>query len=205
MLEAANLACIRGERLLFKELSFSIRPGELLVVGGANGSGKTSLLRMLCGLLLPAAGEIRWQGRSMGSMRDVYPAAMMYIGHPNGLKDELTGLENLRFATALSGAPASRERIRRALARMGLGERELLPTGWLSQGQKRRTALARLLLSDSSLWILDEPFTALDKAAVELVQSLLEEHLRDDGLVVLTTHQDLEVAAPRLQRLHLAQ
>lgn len=203
MLEATNLACVRGDRQLFEGLNFSVKPTELLHVKGMNGSGKTSLLRTLSGLSSPAEGRIVWKGQDVRNLSEEYHKDLIYLGHLNGIKAELTALENLRVAAALSGAVLPTDRVWAALARLGLSGYEDLPTKVLSQGQKRRVALARLLVSDSPLWILDEPFTALDISAVALLQSILEGHLARGGLVVLTTHQDFSLMSGTVRHLQL--
>jgi heme exporter protein A len=195
-LEAHGLACRRGDRQLFSGLSFALPPGEALHVEGHNGSGKTSLLRMLCGLNRPSAGEIRWGGQAIGDLGDAFHAELLYIGHHNGIKDELTGLENLALADRLRGGSGSEDACLDALARMGLAGLQELPAAMLSQGQRRRLALSRLLLSRAPLWILDEPFTALDHKAVAQVRITIEQHLAKGGIVVMVTHQDVPVAAP---------
>jgi heme exporter protein A len=203
-LEADALECVRGGRKLFQNLSFSVEPGELLEVSGSNGSGKTSLLRMLCGLLHPTAGEIRWQGTNIKKLKEEYLKELAYLGHANGIKAELSATENLHLAGGLAGSAPSLERSAAALAQVGLGRSFASLARTLSQGQQRRLALARLLISDRVLWVLDEPLTALDSAAVRLVQSILEEHLGGGGMAVLTTHQPLDVRAGRTNRIHLA-
>ena len=196
MLEAAHLECARGSRTLFSGIGFKLTPGTLLRVTGANGRGKTTLLRALCGLLLPAAGEVRWQGKSIRVLRDEYRQHLLYIGHANALKDDLTAAENLAFAGGIAGRAVPRESLQAALAHFGLAGREQLPVRALSQGQRRRAALARLAVGASQpLWILDEPFAALDAAGMGLVLSLAGEHLARGGMVVLTSHQDARVAA----------
>ena len=203
-LEANALECVRGGRTLFQNLSFSLGPGELLEVRGANGSGKTSLLRMLCGLLAPAAGEILWGGTKINALKEEYLKELAYLGHANGVKAELSAAENLRIHYGLAeGRRADEEKIVAALDRLGLGGSQGLPAKMLSQGQQRRLALARLLISGRALWILDEPLTALDSAAVQLVQAVVGEHLDGGGLAVLTTHQPLEVSAGRAMRIQL--
>jgi heme exporter protein A len=193
MLEISNLACSRGDHLLFSDLNFSLSVGELLQVQGANGSGKTSLLRTLCGFMMPVAGEIRWRGQNIRELGDAFYAEMIYLGHLNAIKDELNALENLRISAGLAGCKVDDKQVIAALRRMGLRGRETLPVKVLSQGQRRRVALARLLLSNASLWVLDEPLTALDVGAVELMQELIGEHLVNNGMVIYTTHQPLEV------------
>jgi heme exporter protein A len=193
MLEISNLACSRGDHLLFSDLNFSLSVGELLQVQGANGSGKTSLLRTLCGFMMPVAGEIRWHGQNIRELGDAFYAEMIYLGHLNAIKDELNALENLRISAGLAGCKVDDKQVMAALRRMGLRGRETLPVKVLSQGQRRRVALARLLLSNASLWVLDEPLTALDVGAVELMQELIGEHLVNNGMVIYTTHQPLEV------------
>jgi heme exporter protein A len=204
MLEINKLECVRGERRLFSDLNFAAVPRTLLEVRGPNGSGKTSLLRTLCGLLPPAAGTIHWCGDDIVTDGDEYRAHLAYLGHLSGVKDELTGPENLRLTAAASGLPASREQIDAALHKLGVQNFHHLPCKALSQGQRRRVALARLCLSAArTLWILDEPFTALDTAALALVQSLIEEHLERGGIVVLTTHQEVAITAGVTQRVEL--
>jgi heme exporter protein A len=204
MLEASQLECARGGRTLFSGIGFKLTPGTLLRVTGANGRGKTTLLRALCGLLLPAAGEVRWQGKNIRVLRDEYWQHLLYIGHANALKDDLTAAENLAFDCAVAGRPVPRERIQDALARFGLAGREGLPVRALSQGQRRRAALARLAVAEAQpLWILDEPFAALDAAGIELVLALASEHLARGGMVVLTTHQDARVAAASVTDINL--
>ncbi|MFQ5487320.1 MAG: cytochrome c biogenesis heme-transporting ATPase CcmA [Gammaproteobacteria bacterium] len=195
MLEAAGLGAVRGDRRLFSGLNFSLAGGELLYVHGPNGSGKTTLLRLLCGLVMPAEGEVLWQGEGIGALGEDYRRELLYLGHAAALKDDLTGLENLRIAAALTGAAVSESQALEALAALGLAGCEDLPVRVLSQGQKRRVALARLQLSRARLWILDEPFTALDKGAVAALEAVLKKHLAGGGIVVLTTHQEVALTA----------
>ncbi len=204
MLEAHDIEITRGDRRLFGNLSLALTPGTLLLVTGANGSGKTSLLRALCGLLLPTAGAVRWQGENIRSLREEYWRHLVYIGHSNALKDELTATENLGVLCALSGVRTDADQQRQTLAQFGLGGREHLPAKALSQGQRRRTTLARLSLCAAlKLWILDEPFAALDSAAVGHMQSVVGTHLNDGGMVVMTTHQEVPIAAPAMRELKL--
>lgn len=192
-LRAVGLECIRGERLLFSGLSFSLASSQLLQVEGANGAGKTSLLRVLAGLSRPAEGEVRWRGLDIQRNRASYFTEMVYMGHAPGLKAELSPLENLKVSTALRDETAGDERIEAALARVGLRGFEDVPARGLSAGQKQRTALCRLLLNPAPLWILDEPFTALDLRGIALVRELLEAHLANGGMALMTSHHALEV------------
>jgi heme exporter protein A len=199
VLEGAELECERGGRTLFSGLSFTLRAGEALRIAGANGSGKTSLLRILCGLLPPDAGEVRWQGERIRSLREEYARQLVYLGHAPAVKDELTAEENLQIASRLSGMAVPAERIKAALGRFQV------PGSFvkrLSQGQKRRAALARLCLAESvPLWLLDEPFTALDAQGIGLLKELIETHTRRGGMVAFTTHQDPGIAASRVLEL----
>jgi heme exporter protein A len=204
MLQGINLACVRGDRELFRDVNFSLEAGGLMQVRGPNGSGKTSLLRMLCGLSNPAAGEILWSGTSIRALDGEYYGAMTYIGHLSGTKDDLTVIENLRISSALAGFDIGVDQAKDALGHIGLRGREALPVKVLSQGQRRRVALARLLVCKTPLWILDEPLVALDVAAVKLIQELLEQHLWEGGMVVMTTHQEIDITATSTTQLHLA-
>jgi len=204
LLEVNKLGCVRGDRRLFSGLDLSMPAGTYLQVTGPNGSGKTSLLRILCGLLAPAEGEIKWQGENIRSLGEDYFTSVTYLGHRHGVKDELSAIENLRISNALNGIVVSKERAREVLARIGLAGRESLPARLLSEGQRRRVALARLLTCGTKLWLLDEVMTSLDKGAVALIRSLIEEHLTGGGIAIVATHQDLAVAAGSSQRLELA-
>jgi heme exporter protein A len=204
VLEAASIDCERGGRVLFRGLSFTLRPGELLRIAGANGQGKTSLLRILCGLSLPEQGEVCWRGQAIGALREEFWRQLVYIGHAPALKDDLTATENLRIACTLAGNAVDDAQALRALAELGLQGCERLPARSLSQGQRRRAGLARLALSGRApLWILDEPFTALDVAAVDTVRGVLERHLSGGAMVIYTTHQDVAVRAGTSRRIEL--
>jgi len=204
MLEVSNLACTRGDLRLFSGLSFALGPGQIMQIQGANGSGKTSLMRTLCGFITPDEGDIAWGGMKIGDLGEDYYAELLYLGHMNAIKDELNALENLRISAGLSGMDLDDKESLSALRRLGLRGKELLPAKVLSQGQRRRVALARLLVSNAKLWILDEPLAALDVGAVELVQDLMSEHLKDQGMVIFTTHQPLQVADMEIRSLMLS-
>lgn len=203
MLEAHDLACQRGDRTLFSGLNFTLGSGELLQVAGPNGSGKTSLLKLLCGISSPAEGEVRWAGENTRRQGELFREKLLYLGHHNAVKGDLTALENLQIAARLAGEPLTEAEALDALDRIGLLGREYLPAKVLSQGQKRRVSLARLLVSRAPLWILDEPLTALDVKAIALIQARLAEHLAGGGMVVLTTHQAIEVPGVAPRRLEL--
>lgn len=204
MLQGSDLVCVRGDRRLFRDVNFSLEAGGLMQVRGPNGSGKTSLLRILCGLSAPAHGEIRWCGTSIRSLGGAYNRVITYLGHLNGAKEDLTAIENLRISCALAGVEVDDKKVREALQHIGLKGRELLPARVLSQGQKKRVALARLLVCDTRLWILDEPLAALDIHAIQLIKELLEKHLAQGGMVVMTTHQEIDIAATATKKLQLA-
>jgi heme exporter protein A len=204
MLEVGNLACSRGDHRLFSGLSFTLHPGQIMQVQGANGSGKTSLLRTLCGFIQPDEGQILWRGKRVRELGEDYFAELLYLGHLNAIKDELSALENLQMSAGLAGYTVSEKQAIAVLRRMGLQRREHLPVRVLSQGQRRRVALARLLTSDAHLWILDEPLTALDVGAVGLMQELIGEHLSNGGMTIFTTHQPLQVAGVQMWQLALS-
>ncbi len=203
MLQGINLECIRGDRRLFSKVNFTLESGGLMQVQGANGSGKTSLLRMLCGLSNPAAGEILWNGTAIRTRDNDYFAMLTYIGHLSGTKDDLTVIENLQISSALAGFEVDVGEALDALERIGMAGREQLPVKVLSQGQRRRVALARLLVCKTTLWILDEPLVALDVTAVKLIQGFLEQHLQQGGMVIMTTHQEIDIQAKSIMQLQL--
>lgn len=204
MLEARALTCSRGPRRLFHDLSFSVGAGEVLELRGRNGSGKTSLLRMLCGLIEPTEGVVLWRGAPIHYCRREYLASMTYVGHRPAVKEELTALENLRLACGLRGFQLDEREGRQVLQRWDLGGHTDTHVRQLSEGQRRRLALARLTASDSTVWLLDEVLTALDTHAVREHSRLLSRHLTNGGLAVIATHQDLGIAAPTLRRIELA-
>jgi heme exporter protein A len=194
VLEAASVDCERGGKVLFRALSFTLRGGELLRIAGANGRGKTSLLRILCGLALPDSGEVRWQGGAIRQLREEYSRQLIFIGHASALKDELTAEENLRIACTLAGMRVPDTSIQESLKRFGVDEKS--PVKQLSQGQRRRAVLARLLLGESiPLWLLDEPFAALDASASKLAENLIAQHVARGCAVIYTTHQEANIPA----------
>jgi heme exporter protein A len=195
MLTAQALECIRGTRRLFAGVSFALEPGECLLLQGPNGSGKTSLLRILCGLARPERGEVLWRGEPISRLAEEYRALLAYCGHASALKDDLTPLENLLAAAALDGIAATPKQARAALAQLGIERLERLPVRALSQGQKRRVALARLVFVERALWILDEPLTSLDVSAAATLGGLLDAHLERGGLAILTSHQPVTLRA----------
>ncbi|WP_434514802.1 cytochrome c biogenesis heme-transporting ATPase CcmA [Dechloromonas sp. ARDL1] len=204
MLEADNLECVRGERRLFAGLGFKLEAGELLYLQGKNGAGKTSLLRMIIGLLPPETGEIRWKGKSIRRNGDEFRADLCYLGHLNAIKEELTPLENLLASAHLADEALSEDDALDALEQVGLAGREDLACKYLSQGQKRRVALARLVKERRPLWVLDEPFVALDVAAVDWLAGIISAHLQRGGLAVMTTHQLVAIPAGTVRELKLS-
>lgn len=203
MLEANNLECTRGDKRLFHGVGFRLEPGELLLLQGKNGAGKTSLLRILCGLSSPSEGEICWKGEPIRRLSDDFRADLCYLGHLNAIKEELTPLENLLASAHLSGTALSEDDALDSLEQVGLLGREDLPCRYLSQGQKRRVALARLVREQRPLWILDEPFVALDVHAVDWLAGLIGDHLTRGGLAVMTTHQPVDIPSGTLRTLVL--
>ena len=188
-LELRELGCVRSGRAVFSGLNLSLPPSCLLRVTGANGAGKTSLLRMVCGLLRPERGEVLWQGQGIAALREDFHRQLVYVGHAAALKDDLSASENLRVAAHLAGFDADEARADAALAAIGLQGFEHRPVRSLSQGQRRRVALARLVLGgDAALWVLDEPFNALDAAAAAWLVHLLAAQVQRGGLVLLTSH-----------------
>lgn len=200
MLEVHDLTCTRGDRALFTGLSFSLPPGGLLHVTGRNGCGKTTLLRTLCGLTRPAHGHLHWRGQDVRALGDDYRGELVYVGHTNGVQGELRPAENLRMAACLGEQPTDSQ-AEQALTRLGLAALRAFPAKVLSAGQKRRLALARLLLTSKPLWILDEPFSALDSESTQSMSTLVTQHVQAGGMVVITSHVDL--ALPQMTTLRL--
>jgi heme exporter protein A len=204
MLEAINLGCIRGNRPLFRELNFRLAPGGLLELRGPNGGGKTSLLRILCGLATPFEGEVRWNGTNIRTLREEYFASLAYVAHLNGVKDELTAIENLLAAGRVAGNEITSQQGEETLEQVGLINQRHLPTRVLSAGQRRRLTLARLVAARAQLWLLDEILTSLDDSGVELVRTLITGHLGSGGCAIVATHQDLDLKLPNVEKLNLA-
>lgn len=201
MLRGINLSCVRGERPLFSGIDLAVDAGEWLHVRGGNGVGKTSLLRLIAGLSQPAEGEIRWDGEPIASSSRAYHSDLLFLGHQGALKEDLSALENIELAAALDGYPSTRVEVSAALRRFGLQGREDLPVRFLSAGQKRRVLLARLLTRKAKLWVLDEPFNALDARGVDMLGALVGEHLAGGGMAVITSHQAVPIAGGKAVEL----
>ena len=201
-LKVTNLECIRGDAVVFSGLCFELQAGEILQVTGGNGSGKTSLLRILSGLARATAGTIEWHGADIDGDRAAWQAAVSYLGHLNGTTGALSARENLNFTLALVGRPPAA--LDTILYRVGLAQLADTPAARLSAGQRQRIALARLIQSDAPIWILDEPLTALDGSAKRLIEDLLTDHAATQGLAVVSTHQPLTVAGRTLRQLDLS-
>lgn len=201
MLSAHGLTCVRGDRQLFSNLNLALGAGEWIHVCGENGAGKTSLLRILAGLAQPSEGQVRWQERLIGDGEAGFRANMLYFGHHAALKEDLSAMENLEFSSAMDGLQWDGVQSLIALQRMGLRGRENLPVRVLSAGQKRRVMLSRLLTRPAVLWILDEPFTALDVSAVQLLSDLVGEHVAGGKMAVITSHQVMPIPGGRKVQL----
>jgi len=202
MFEALNLSCVRDERTLFSGLSFTIEPGDMVQIEGQNGAGKTSLLRILAGLSSPDSGEVRWKGENTRRQRDEFHQALLFLGHQPGIKSVLTAYENLAFYQSVDGEKNS-DALYQALEHVGLLGYEDVMVAQMSAGQQRRVALARLWLTRAPLWILDEPLTAIDKQGVATLIELFELHASRGGMVLLTTHQDLQGVNRDVRKLRL--
>lgn len=204
LLEVVGLHCNRGYRTLFRELAFTLGAGQLVLVEGHNGSGKTTLLKTLAGLREPDAGSVLWNRQPIQSLGVEYRRQFVWLGHANGIKDDLTALENLYMMQALSVSGVFSPPLKTVLERMGLaGNGHRFPRHF-SAGMKRRLALSRLLLSGARLWILDEPQAALDRAGIQLFESLLQQHLQQGGSAIMTSHHEVGLSGPHVQRLLLA-
>ncbi|MCG7588107.1 cytochrome c biogenesis heme-transporting ATPase CcmA [Photobacterium sp. OFAV2-7] len=216
MLSVQELSCVRDERVLFDDLSFSVSSGELVQIEGHNGAGKTTLLRIIAGLGRADSGSVCWNNENIESAREDYYQDLLFLGHQTGVKRELTAFENLAFFQAmhthtedseLTGTPQVNgdDCLWQALAHVGLAGREDVPAGQLSAGQQRRVALARLWISNHKLWILDEPLTAIDKQGVKVLERLFLSHVERGGVVLLTTHQDMFTDSNHLRKIKLGQ
>ncbi|WP_173636248.1 cytochrome c biogenesis heme-transporting ATPase CcmA [Paramixta manurensis] len=199
MLEAINLTCMRDERILFRDLNITVGGGDIVQVEGANGAGKTSLLRLLAGLSQAERGEVLWHQRAIHQQRERWHRDMLYLGHQPGVKAVLSPLENLAFYHA----DCHPDECYAALEAVDLVGYEEMPVAQLSAGQQRRVALARLWLSRATLWILDEPLTAIDKSGVEKLVALFLHHRDNGGAVILTTHQDLPACSRGVRKMTL--
>jgi heme exporter protein A len=199
-LQGSDLSCVRDDRVLFEDLCFELNSGQALLLEGENGSGKTSLLRILCGFREPDAGQVWWCGNAINDSQ--YYEDMAYVGHLNGVKKELTTLENLKVSLALG--QAGRYSIPQALAKVQLANFDDALVQTLSAGQQRRLSLARLLITNNTLWILDEPFTSLDIQGITLIESLMAEHCKNGGMIVLTSHHDIALPSVDVQRILLS-
>ena len=204
LLEVRKLGCVRGDRRLFSGLDLSLPAGTFLQVTGPNGSGKTSLLRILCRLLAPAEGEIKWQGENIRSLGEEYFTSVTYLGHRHGVKDELSGIENLRISNALNGIEISKERARASSNAWASRDVNHFRHGSCRKVRDDEWHWRVFLLAGRKLWLLDEVMTSLDKGAVALIRSLIEEHLAGGGIAIVATHQDLELTTGSSQRLELA-
>ncbi|WP_293731052.1 cytochrome c biogenesis heme-transporting ATPase CcmA [uncultured Actinobacillus sp.] len=202
-LDIEQLACQRGDKILFTDLNLRFKSGDFVQIEGHNGIGKTSLLRILAGLAWPLAGKVRWNLEEIRTNRENYYADLLYLGHQSGVKPELTAWENLSFYQQVSRSKQGDEIVWQALEIVGLLGREDLPASQLSAGQQKRIALARLWLSNAPLWILDEPFNAIDKSGVSVLTQHFEQHCEQGGIVILTSHQD--VPSEKLQKVRLEQ
>lgn len=198
-----KLGCSKGGRQLFQNIDCALQAGHWLYVAGANGVGKTSLLRMLCGLAPIESGDILWNGASIRDQQASYRRDLFYLGHLNALQEAMTVDENLTFTAALGGVTVNSKQTDEVLSRFGVAGRGRQLARHLSQGQKRRVALARLALSNARLWVLDEPFVAMDETGIDMLARLIARHLSDGGLAVLTSHQQVNIGSVPAQKLEL--
>ncbi len=198
--EVKNLSCVRDDRVLFEGLNFKLNNHQVLLLEGKNGSGKTSLLRIICGFREQDAGEIFWCDTAIKDSQ--FYAEMAYVGHLDGVKKELTVLENLKMSLALN--QQGNYSIEQALEKVHLAGYDDSVVQSLSAGQKRRLSLARLLITKNNLWVLDEPFTSIDKAGIKLIESLMHEHITAGGMIILTSHHDLALHETDVQKINLS-
>jgi heme exporter protein A len=203
MLEGHRLTSVRDGRTLFKGLDLRLQPGQALHVQGANGAGKTTLLRILCGLTEPREGTVCWQGNDIFEDRFAYHRELLYVGHSAGIKQELTALENLCFLHGISGRRVNPTVLEQSLKQVGLYGYEDVLVRNLSAGQRRRVALARLWSSNAKLWVLDEPFTAIDRDGINQLKARLGQHLQEGGMAIVTSHQTLNLGQQTIHSLRL--
>jgi len=201
-LEAQNLECIRDFRTLFRGLSFQLQSGEAIQVEGPNGAGKTTLLRIICGLRMADEGSVLWEGQDITTDRTEFHAELAYVGHIHGIKGDLSPRENLHFWSTIHPVYNNRT-ITEVLQVVGLGAYENILSRRLSAGQRRRVAIARLLITDARLWVLDEPFTAIDAEGVSMIEGIISEHIEQGGMAVLTSHQPVNLQPGLLRSLRL--
>ena len=199
--EAKNLGCSRNDRTLFSGLNLSVEPGQVLLLEGENGSGKTTLLRILCGYRQQDQGQLLWNGKAITEIAD-YFQYISYVGHKNGIKDELTVEENLEMMASMMSVSAPK--IKDVLKQIGLFKYSDVITRQLSAGQKRKLALARLLMTSRPFWMLDEPFTSLDKSSVRYFESVIREHIQRNGMLILTSHHEVDLAGLTVNRFDLS-
>ncbi len=202
VLQVDRLSCIRGDRCLFQDLSFTLMAGAVLLVEGANGSGKTTLLRVLSGIRQPDEGNVSWCDQPISTLKGDYLEQLSYLGHQDGVKRDLTAWENLAFNQAM-GKTGDRS-IAEVLSLVGLSGLADALVAQFSAGQRRRLALARLLLLKARLWILDEPFTSLDRAGIQQMEQLFVEHVTSGGMVIMSAHHDLALSGIKVQRVNLS-
>jgi heme exporter protein A len=202
-LQGHNLTCIRDDRTLFSELSFRLEHSQTLLLEGRNGSGKTSLLRMLCGIRMPDEGSISWNGKDIFKLSTDYLGSIAYVGHNDGVKLDLTASENLSFAKSL-GNPDHQISNESALDAVFLSGFDDVPARKMSAGQQRRLALSRLLVTQSQLWVLDEPFTSLDRDGIDIIENLIKKHLSNDGMLAMSSHHAVTLEKQSIVRINLS-
>ncbi|WP_413692394.1 cytochrome c biogenesis heme-transporting ATPase CcmA [Psychromonas sp. KJ10-2] len=202
MLECKDLTCVREQRVLFKQLNLIVKPGEILHIEGPNGVGKSSLLALVTGLSSAYSGDVYWQQQKITAQRETYYQDLLYLGHKSGVKAELTALENCQGFQRLYSSQTDVD-LYDVLLKVGLVGYEDIPAAQLSAGQQRRIALARMYFTECKLWILDEPFTSLDKEAIKSLETCLIKHAQQGGIVVLTTHQALSIPEANYKKLFL--
>jgi len=202
LFEVKMLECVRQDVILFQDVNFELQAGELLQIDGVNGSGKSSLLRILAGLMQANAGHIKWRGQEISKCRYEYQREISYIGHLNGVKDALTALENLQAMKTLAGSKSDMA-LSDVLTQIELTGMDDVPLNRMSAGQKRRIALTRLLVTKTRIWLLDEPFTSLDSSGKSVIEQLIVEHCDRGGIIIFSTHQPIEIEGCSIKHIHL--